>query len=102
MRDLQIMLTQLADVANTVLAAVPDPGAPQPPPGVGDKANTLLSYALWVVFGIGILGIFIVGGKMMIANDRGQGGQHGASLGWVLGGLILVSSATGITAWFVS
>lgn len=96
------MLDQIKTLAGTVLAELPVPGEPQAPPGVGDKANTILAWGAWIVFALGIVGIFIVAGKMAVSNRRGEGGEHAASLGWVMGALILVSSAAGLVGWFAA
>jgi len=66
------------------------------PPGVGTNIGTVISWASWVCFVIAILGVMFVAFKLMVMHHRGEGGQHFASLLYVLGGAILVAAASGI------
>lgn len=80
-----------------VLAAPPDPGQGTQPPGkVASGVTTMLGWAAWVVFAICVLGILVVAGMMAIAHRRGEGGQHAAGLGWVLGATAVAGSASAI------
>ncbi len=78
------------------LVAVINPGAGQPPPGVAGKLTTILQWASWSVLSLAVLGIIIVGGTMILNHRSGRGGEHGAGLGFVLGGTVLVAAASGI------
>lgn len=66
------------------------------PPGVGTNIGTVISWASWICFVIAILGVMFVAFKLMVMHHRGEGGQHFASLLYVLGGAILVAAASGI------
>ncbi|HTW07542.1 MAG TPA: hypothetical protein VME46_08530 [Acidimicrobiales bacterium] len=66
------------------------------PPGVGTNIGTVIGWASWVCFVIAILGVMFVAFKLMVMHHRGEGGQHFASLLYVLGGAILVAAASGI------
>ena len=83
-----------------VMAEVPNPGQGEAPPGA-DGFLTVLKWAAWFVFVLAVLGILITGGKMMINNHRGQGGEHLAALGWVCGGCAIAAAASGIVGVFV-
>ena len=83
-----------------VMAEVPNPGQGEAPPGA-DGFLTVLTWAAWFVFVLAVLGILITGGKMMVNNHRGQGGEHLAALGWVCGGCAIAAAASGIVGVFV-
>lgn len=83
----------------TAWAADPLPGTSgggTAPPGVGTNIGTVIGWASWVCFVIAILGVMFVAFKLMVMHHRGEGGQHFASLLYVLGGAILVAAASGI------
>lgn len=71
-------------------------GGGSAPPGVGTNIGTVIGWASWVCFVIAILGVIFVAFRMMVQHHRGEGGQHFASLLYVLGGAILVAAASGI------
>jgi hypothetical protein len=82
--------------AAAALAAVPNPGGGLAPPGSA-KIVTILQYLFWGVSGACVAGVLIVSAKMAIAS-RGHhgGGEHAASLGWVLVATVLAGSASGL------
>ena len=81
--------------ATTVLAAIPDPGTGTEPPGAA-AILTVLGWLAWAVFAACVAGVLIVGIKLALAFQRGEGGQAVGQLGWVLGGAILGSSAAAV------
>lgn len=93
------MLTTTLLVAD-VLAAVPDPGAGQAPPG-SEGFTTILGWAAWIAFGVCVLGVIVAGGAMALGNRRGEGGEHASRLGWVLAGCIVIGSASGFVGALV-
>ncbi|QOR45473.1 TrbC/VirB2 family protein [Trueperella pecoris] len=68
---------------------------PEQPPGT-EKVFTVINWVAWVGTALGVLGIIIVGITMLFQNRRGEGGEAAGKLGWVLAGLILISSASAI------
>lgn len=75
----------------------PDPGQGVAPPGA-DKILELLRWGLWLATGGCILAAVMVGVQIALSAVRGDHHRHGASLGWVLMGAILVGSSTGIVS----
>lgn len=91
------MITHLA---HTVLAAgspVPDFGSGEAPPGA-DKLMTIGRWALWIATVVCVLGVLRVGAQMAHAHQHGEMEQHGKRLGATMAGIIVVGSASGITA----
>ena len=78
--------------------------SPNPTPVVPEQAGgllTLLNWAAGIGLVLGVLGVIIVGIKLVISLQRGEGGQTLASLGWVLMGCIIITGASGIVRAFV-
>ena len=88
--------------ALSLAAGVPDP-APQAPPGLSGKVNTILGWGKWGVLICGVAGLLLCGGKMAIGHrNRAALAADGASgIVWVLGGLSLVAASAGIVAVFL-
>lgn len=77
---------------------------PNPTPTVPAQAGgllTILNWASGIGLVLGVLGVIIVGIKLVISLQRGEGGQTLASLGWVLMGCIVITGAGGIVRSFV-
>ena len=74
---------------------------PAAPPGA-DSLLTVVKWVAWIASIMGVLGLIIVGGMMAIKNRRGVGMEAASSLGWVIAGLIIVSSAGAIVGTFLS
>ncbi len=97
-----MILAQMAlDTAATlapaadVLAAVPDPGSGEAPPG-SEGFLKILRWAAWIAFGVCVLGVIVAGALMAVASHRGDGQQHGSRLMWTLAGCIVIGSASGL------
>ena len=86
----------------SLAAGVPDP-APQAPPGLSGKVNTILGWGKWGVLTCGVAGLLLCGGKMAIGHrNRAAVAADGASgIVWVLGGLSLVAASAAIVAVFL-
>ncbi len=78
-----------------ILAQVPNPGRGSQPPG-SNGFVTILKWAAWVAFGVCVLGVIIAGASMAVSSRRGEGGEHMSKLGWVLGGAIIIGSASAL------
>ncbi|RCV50308.1 hypothetical protein [Marinitenerispora sediminis] len=83
------------------LAAVPDPGSGEAPPG-SEGFIAILGWAKWVALGICVLGLMIAGATMAIQSRRGEGGEHMGKIGMVLAGVIIISAATSLVSFLVT
>ncbi|HEX2073186.1 MAG TPA: hypothetical protein VHF92_05320 [Geodermatophilus sp.] len=90
----------LLNVAGPVVQAVVDPGPGVAPPGA-EGITTIVQWIAWTVLAVCVVGVLIVGGRMALAHRRGEGAEYAASLGYVLGGAVLVGSASGLIAALV-
>ncbi len=86
--------------ADTDVLAVLDPGEGAPPPGA-EGIVTIVEWIAWVVLAVCVVGVLLVGARMALAHRRGEGSAYAAELGFVLGGAILVGSASGLIAALV-
>jgi hypothetical protein len=82
-------------VVSQILAVVPDPGQGTAPPG-SDKLLTILKWVSYVAIMVCVGGVIITGARMAIAHRRGSDGEAASSLAWVMGGCILIGSASGM------
>jgi hypothetical protein len=89
-------MTPLLSGPGTVL----DPGKGTPPPGAEGIA-TIVGWVAWTVLALCVVGVLIVSGRMALAHRRGEAAEHAASLALVLGGAVLVGSASGLVAALV-
>lgn len=83
-----------------IIAQVPNPGQGSKPPGSGG-IEKILSWAAWVAVVVCVLGVIIAGATMAIQHRRGEGGESMARLGWVLGGCIVIGSASALVGALV-
>lgn len=95
------MLELAAQWLTTLPMDVPDPGPGSTPPGF-DRFATVLGWVKWVSLGILVIAVMIAGVRMAFGAGRGEGGEHASRIGWVLGGVIIVSGAFSIVSWFVN
>ena len=90
------MSSMLMATVDAVLAqAMPNVGGGAAPPGSG-KFELILRWAMWIAFGVGVMGFFAAGAMMAVSARRGEGGEHASRLGWVMAGCVVVASSTGI------
>jgi len=66
---------------------IPTPTGEQPP-GTGGL-TTVLNWTFWGVTFLCVVGVLMVAGTMAVAHRRGEGGEHLAKLGWVMGACVL-------------
>ncbi len=87
--------------AGTILAAPPNPGGGTPPPGVGVKIDTLISWVAWLAVAACVAGILFVAVRMSLLHQRGQLGEHMSGLGSVLGACVLIGGASALVGSFL-
>lgn len=80
---------------------VPDPGKGGTPPGF-EKFTTIMGWGKWIALGLLVMALIFAGVRMAISNRRGEGGEHAAAIGWVLGGVLVVSSAFAVVGFLAS
>lgn len=85
-------LMEMAQVMPMIPMDVPNPGGGSAPPGF-DKFTTILGWGKWIALGILVMALIGAGVMMAVGNRRGEGGEHAGRIGWVLGGVIVVSAA---------
>lgn len=93
-----LLTTQLASAnlaALDVLAAIPDPGQGEAPPG-SDGFLTVLGWAAWVVFGLCVAGLLVVAGKMAIEHNRQGHVEVTGGVVKVLAAAVIAGSASAI------
>ena len=80
-----------------LLAAVPNPG-PIAPPGMGGPAGQMLGWLKWVGLVAGMVGLGMCAIMMILGRrNRSNMAVDGATgIPWVLGGLSLMSLASGL------
>lgn len=60
--------------------------------------NIVLSNVMWICFAIAALSIVILGAMMTVSSRNGNGALAVGRMGYVLGGTILISAASGLVA----
>lgn len=98
-----MMLQLVHETVSQVIAAanVPDPGNGSAPPGFG-KFTDVMGWVKWVALGVAVIGIMVIGAKLAIGSQRGEGGQHLGALGQSMVGVIVISGAASLVGFLVS
>lgn len=84
----------------TAPTTVVDPGHGVPPPGAAG-ITTIVEWVAWTVLTLCVVGVLMVSARMALAHRRGDAADHAAGLALVLGGAVLVGSASGLVAALV-
>jgi hypothetical protein len=84
--DMVTLALSTGDTVAHVLAAAPDPGNGQAPPG-SEKIITILQWGKWLFTAAAVVGGLIIAGKMIMSHQRGDDAQVG-KLGIFLGACV--------------
>jgi peptidoglycan/LPS O-acetylase OafA/YrhL len=74
-------------------SGVYNPGIGSAPSNLESQVHLLMDIVAWGATSACVVGIAIVATMMAISHHRGMGGQHFASLGYVMGACILIGTA---------
>ena len=88
--------------ASGLAGGVPNP-APQAPPGLSSRINTLLGWWKWGALIAGVFGLVGCGAMMAIGrrNRHGLAADGASGIPWVLAGLTLIALSSGIVGVFI-
>ncbi|MFC5020496.1 hypothetical protein [Streptomyces lienomycini] len=95
-------MSLLFHAANFLVADEPGPKTDVPEPkGTAPEeltgiVDTVLGLVAWAGTAAGVAGVLITGTMMAISAKRGESSEHMSRLGMVLGGCILVATASPI------
>ncbi|MFZ2501104.1 MAG: hypothetical protein WAW88_00330 [Nocardioides sp.] len=91
-------LTTVQHLVGQLPFDVPDPGPGTQPPGFA-QFTTVLGWAKWIALGVCVLALIITGAAMAIGSRRGDGGEHLGRLGYIMGGVIIISAAVALVGF---
>src|SRR5437016_819860 len=95
------MSHMVMDLLTPVLSQCTSPtdcfGRGNAPPGF-EKLILIGQWVLWIATAVCVIGLVVVGAQMAIAHQHGELQQHGKRLGAVMLGIIVIGTASGITA----
>jgi hypothetical protein len=78
-----------------------NPGTGQAPADLASKVHLLMDIVAWGATSACVAGIAVVAAMMAVSHHRGMGGQHFASLGYVLAACVLIGTAGPIVQFLV-
>jgi hypothetical protein len=70
-----------------------NPGIGSAPSGLTSQVHLLMDIVAWGATSACVVGVAIVATMMAVSHHRGMGGQHFASLGYVMAACILIGTA---------
>jgi len=97
---LHLVHETVSQIVNTV-SDVPDPGNGSAPPGF-EKFTAVMGWVKWVALGVAVIGIIVIGAKLTIGANRGEGGQHLGALGTAMVGVIVIAGAASLVGFLVN
>lgn len=94
----------MIDLAHAIAAAIPT--VPMEPYCLPAEAiNALDTAKFWtqiVAVALAVVALIMIGIGMFFSARRGDGGEMIKSLGWWIGGVVLIAAASGIVSIFLS
>jgi hypothetical protein len=82
-------------ILSTFHTDLPSP-KPIQPAGTGDKIDTIMNWLMYGGLTVCIAGLIIAGAMLAINTRHGEGAQQAGRIGFVLGGVILISAAAAL------
>lgn len=83
------------------VASIPSPPGPVAPP-FGAQLLTLIASLQWVALALAIVGVIIVGIKMVISIRNGEGASHLGAFGWLFAGVVLIAAPTAVVGFIAN
>ncbi len=74
-------------------SGVYNPGIGQAPANLTGQVHLLMDIVAWAATSACVVGVAIVAAMMAVSHHRGMGGQHFASLGYVMAACVLIGTA---------
>jgi hypothetical protein len=74
-------------------SGVYNPGTGQAPQNLVSQVHLLMDIVAWAATSACVVGVAIVATMMAVSHHRGMGGQHFASLGYVMAACVLIGTA---------
>jgi len=93
MRTLPLPVTTPAPSSGGGGSGVYDPGTGSAPSGLESQVHLLMDIVAWGATSACVVGVAIVAAMMAVSHHRGTGGQHFASLGYVMAACVLIGTA---------
>jgi hypothetical protein len=87
--------------ATTTGTGVYNPGLGSAPSDLASQVHLLMDIVAWGATCACVVGIAIVAAMMAVSHHRGTGGQHFASLGYVMAACVLIGTAGPIVQFLV-
>jgi hypothetical protein len=87
--------------ATTTGTGVYNPGLGSAPNDLASQVHLLMDIVAWGATCACVVGIAIVAAMMAVSHHRGTGGQHFASLGYVMAACVLIGTAGPIVQFLV-
>jgi len=92
MTSLVELIGQVPLVLPLIPLDIPNPGAGTAPPGSAGFIS-IMGWAKWIALGLCVLGLIVAGAIMAVSHRRGEGGEHGARIGYALAGVAVIAGA---------
>lgn len=83
------------------LVSIPEPPSPEAPP-FGNQLLTIIAGFQWIALALAIIGVIIVGVRMVISIRNGEGAAHLGALGWLFAGVVLIATPVSVVGFIVN
>ncbi|MDO5051924.1 MAG: hypothetical protein Q4E05_03415 [Pseudoclavibacter sp.] len=80
---------------------IPQPPSPEQPP-FGAQILDIIAGFQWLALALAIIGVIIVGVRMVISIRNGEGAAHLGALGWLFAGVVLIATPVSVVGFIVN